>query len=176
MQKNWYIIYTKPKREKKVASTLNKRKIENYLPLNYRKISSFRKIKIKEDPLFKSYVFAKIAENEICKLKKVDGVINLVYWKGEPAKIKPNEIEVMKEFLRDHQNISLEKIKISTNDVARLIDRSRYSISGNILTIKSTGSKVALPSIGFTLCAKVELTGEVETESVFDEKDLLLQS
>ena len=34
MQKNWYIIYTKLKAEKKVSTALTKRKIENYLPVN----------------------------------------------------------------------------------------------------------------------------------------------
>ena len=43
MQKNWYIIYTKPKCEKKVASLLSKKKIENFLPVHWKEITSLEK-------------------------------------------------------------------------------------------------------------------------------------
>lgn len=39
----------------------------------------------------------------------VDGVLNLVYWKGKPATICENEIEIMKEFVSDYQDIKVEK-------------------------------------------------------------------
>ena len=175
MQKNWYIIYTKPKWERKVTATLKKRKIENFLPLHYKQITSFRRIKSREEPLFQSYVFANVAENEIFKLISVDGVVNLVYWKGEPAKIKDNEIEIIRDFISDHQDITLEKTKVNENDEARVIDSSRYSMSGNILTIKNTVAKVKLPSMGFTLVAKVGTINLKENEMAFGEKELLLQ-
>ncbi len=176
MQKNWYIIYTKPKWERKVTATLKKRKIENFLPLHYKQITSFRRSKTQEEPLFQSYVFANVTENEIFKLFSVDGVINLVYWKGEPAKIKDDEIEIIKDFISDYQDITLEKTKVNETDVARIIDGSRYSMSGNILTIKNTVAKAKLPSMGITLVAKVETIDAKEKEMVFGEKDLWLQS
>jgi transcription antitermination factor NusG len=176
MQKNWYIIYTKPKWERKVTAKLKKRKIENFLPLHYKQITSFRRTKTQEEPLFQSYVFANVTENEIFKLISVDGVVNVVYWKGEPAKIKDAEIEIIKDFISDHQDITIEKIKVNENDVARVIDGSRYSISGNILTIKNTVAKVKLPSMGFTLVAKVGTVDPKVNEMIFGEKDLLLQS
>ncbi len=45
MQKNWYIIYTKPKCEKKVAAFLTKKKIENFLPLQWKEITYVQKKK-----------------------------------------------------------------------------------------------------------------------------------
>ncbi len=176
MQNNWYIIYTKPKWEKKVASALKKRKIENFLPLHFKQIISFRRIKTVEEPLFENYVFAKIAENEIFKLKNMDGVINLVYWKGEPAKIKHYEIEILRDFIRDNESITVEKTKINVFDSTRVIDDSRYSISGNVLTIKNTYTKINLPSLGFKLIAKVGLPDAIETETTFGQRQLLLQS
>ncbi len=65
MQKNWYIIYTKPKREKKVASTLRKKKIENFLPLNIKANHLFKESKNSgRTTYFQSYVFAKVTESE----------------------------------------------------------------------------------------------------------------
>jgi len=175
MQNNWYIIYTKPKCEKKVAATLKKRKIENFLPLQYRQINTFRGPKTQQEPLFKSYVFAKFAENEIFNLKNMDGAINFVYWKGVPAKITNHDIQLLKDFIATHDDIGLEKSTVNIFDEATVIDGARYRVAGNIVTIKNTVSKVKLPSLGFTLVAKAGTTAAIQSENAFGEKDLLLQ-
>ena len=177
MQNNWYIIYTRPHWEKKVASSLKKRKIEVFLPLQHKQLTSFTRIKSTEEPLFQNYVFAKVTENEMFKLKDINGVINLVYWKGEPAKIKHYEIEILKDFIREYDNITLEKTKINIYQEARVLDDSRYSISGNVLTIKNTYTKINLPSLGVRLVAKAGSTHTIiETENAFGGRALLLQS
>ena len=176
MQKNWYIIYTKPKCEKKVVATFTKRKIENFFPLNCKEVKSLRKRKLLQEPLFDSYVFANVHEGEIKEIRSIDGVVNLVYWKGKPAIIGENEIEVIKEFTTDHQDIKLEKTQINPSDVARIIDGPKYSMEGNILTVKNTTVKVNLPSIGFTMIAKITSENALGREVSFGNKDLLLQS
>ncbi len=176
MQNNWYIIYTKPKWEKKVSIALNRRKIENFLPLQNKQIFSFRRIKTAEQPLFENYVFVKIEEIEMSRLKNIAGIINIVYWKGEPAKIQQDEIEMLKDFIGQYDKITLQKTKIDENHVARLIKDFSYLKSGNVLTIKNTVAKINLPSIGFTLAAKADITGKVKTERSFGQKKLLFQS
>ena len=150
------MVYTKPKWEKKVSATLTKRKIENFSPVNNKQITYFRKIKIQQEPLFESYVFVNLMEMVFDAHKE--------------------EIEIIKEFTADHQNIELEKTRVNLNDVAKVIDGARYSMDGNILTVKNTTAKVNLPSIGFTLCAKVETGIPLHRANSFGEKDLMLQS
>lgn len=176
MQKNWYIIYTKPRMEKKVASSLSKRKIENFVPLNSKKFSSFKRTKIQQEPLFESYVFAKLQENETAKIRSLEGIVNFVYWKGKPANIQEDEIELIKEFTSQHEEIQVEKIHVNETHSAKVIDGSRYSLSGNLLTVKNTTAKVNLPSIGFSLVAKVANENPLRIEAPFREKGLLLQS
>jgi transcription antitermination factor NusG len=156
MQKNWYAVYTKPHCEKKVASLFTKRKIENFCPMNYRKIKSFRRSKILREPLFKSYVFARITPAETGLLKQAGGVINILYWKGEPAVIKQDEIDVIKEFTIDHRNIELERAPVNIHDVARIIDGPSYSMEGNALAVKNKTLKVSLPSLGYIMMVKIE--------------------
>ena len=57
---SWYVVYTKPKWEKKVAERLNEIGITAYCPF-ITKVSQWsdRKKKI-EVPLFNSYIFVKI--------------------------------------------------------------------------------------------------------------------
>ena len=58
----WYVLYTNPKAEKKVAEQLTKIGVINYCPL-IKKVHQWsdRKKKI-EIPLFTSYVFVNIDE------------------------------------------------------------------------------------------------------------------
>src|SRR5690242_17360515 len=101
MQKNWYILYTKPKCQKKVASLLSKRKIENFYPVTWDENFSLRKRKIKQEPLFKSYIFVQIESSSIDKIKSLNGVVNFLYWKGSPAIINDEEMRLMKQFISD---------------------------------------------------------------------------
>lgn len=175
MQKNWYIIYTKAKCEKKVASIFTKKRIENFIPMNSKQVTSGRKRKMVQKPLFESYLFANMEEDEIKKIKMLDGVVNLVYWKQNPAIVNKEEIEVMKEFTSHHEDITLERTRVNVNDVAKVIDGSRYSIDGNVLMVKNTTLKVNLPSLGFALVAKAETENPMQSELSFGKKDLLLQ-
>ena len=62
--KEWIVVHTKPKREKKLAQYLLERNICYFLPLN----NSIRKYKYRQikftKPLFSGYMFAMLSENE----------------------------------------------------------------------------------------------------------------
>ncbi|MEO8822361.1 MAG: UpxY family transcription antiterminator [Ginsengibacter sp.] len=175
MQKNWYVIYTKPKQEKKVASTLAKRRIEIFLPLNSMKIISSKKIKMRKEPLFKSYIFANIDKSEIDKVRKMKGIINFLYWKGDPAIIQEDEIQLIKKFLINHNDIKVEKALVKVNEVASYIGQPNYVLFGNLLSVKNRIAKVNLPSIGFSLIAQFDPQTTFHPEMSFVSKDLLLQ-
>jgi transcription antitermination factor NusG len=170
MQKNWYAVYTKPNCEKRFASLLTKRKIENFCPLNSRKISALRRSKILEEPVFRCYVFVKVTPAEIESLKQTYGVINILYWMCEPAVIKQNEIDAIKEFTTDHKNLELERTQVNLHDVAQVIDGPSYSIEGNVFAVKNRTLKVSLPSLGYIMIAKME------DESIFGWEKNILQN
>jgi transcription antitermination factor NusG len=175
MQKNWYIVYTKPKSEKKVAALLTKRKIENFCPLNCKSIVQFRKSKLVYEPLFSSYVFVKLEESEINLLKQIENVVSLVFWKGRPAVIYQEEVEAIKDFTGNHQNIKLERTRVNLNGNAKVDDDRSYSIDGKILMIKNKSIRVNLPSLGFTLIAELEGESILGREVSFGNKELSLQ-
>lgn len=177
MQKNWYVIYTKPKCEKKVAALLSRRKIENFCPLNCKQIRHSRKSKLLYEPLFDSYVFAYMYESDIPLLRHVENVVSLVYWKGQPAIIKNEEIEAIKEFTADHQDIKLERTKVNVNGEARIVDGSSYTMDGKILMIKNRSINVNLPSLGFRIIAEMEEVDSIMGREVsFGNKELVLNS
>ena len=78
-KKYWYVVYTKPRWEKKVYSLLEEEGIEAYCPLNKVHKQWSDRMKWVEEPLFKSYVFVRLAEEEMSQVRMVSGVINYVY-------------------------------------------------------------------------------------------------
>jgi transcription antitermination factor NusG len=154
MQKNWYVIYTKPQSEKKVAALLTRKKIENFIPLACSELQTSRRNKVVQKPLFKSYVFVHITEQQAVLLRQMDGVINLLYWLGKPAVIHEAEINAIREFTFDYQNIELEKLSVNSNDgMGKSIFRSSYEIEGNMLAVKNKTIKINLPSLGYAMIA-----------------------
>ena len=93
---NWYALYTKPRKEQKVAQQLEELGFVVYLPLKVEvKQWSDRKKKV-ISPLFSSYVFIQIEESKRSDVFVIDGVLNYVFWLGKPAVIRNNEIELMR--------------------------------------------------------------------------------
>lgn len=175
MQNNWYTVYTKLHCERKVSLSLTKRNIENYCPLTQKKYRQlFRNTTLKE-PLFKSYVFVKTSEEEILRLsKEISGIISLLYWKGKPASINEEEINAIKDFNKYHDEITVEKMRISSVKEDAEIS---YLMDGQILLVKNRTMQLTLPSLGLRMVAKYEeKEGIMGREISFGNKDLIVQS
>jgi transcription antitermination factor NusG len=150
--KSWYILYTKPGFEKKVANLLSRRNFENYCPMK-------RTLNVKRretmEPLFKSYVFIELAESDLSSIRLLDNVVNIVYWLGKPAMVKSEEIEVMKRFMNEYTKVNLEKIQLGNQNMEKLIDGDSVGKT-HMVTVKNNTVKIALPSIGYMLLAEIE--------------------
>ncbi|MEO8765521.1 MAG: UpxY family transcription antiterminator [Ginsengibacter sp.] len=151
MQKNWYVVYTRPNYEKKMATCLAKKNIESFCPVNYRKIESIRRIKTIREPLFKSYVFAKMTPAEIPLVKLVTGVKGILYWQNLPAVIKQDEIDAIRDFTSDNRFIVLERAPVDMHDIMRVVDNTSYFMEGNVIAVKHKALKVILPSLGYVM-------------------------
>jgi transcription antitermination factor NusG len=149
----WYAVYTRPRWEKKVAELLTRKKIENYCPLNKVVRQWHDRKKVIEEPLFTSYVFVHITDVQQVDVRKTDGIINFVYWLGKPAVIRPSEIDVIRDFLEDYQNVQLEKTRVNPKDVVRIVRGPLIGQEGNVLEVYNQKAKVYLPSLGYCLVA-----------------------
>jgi transcription termination/antitermination protein NusG len=154
----WYAVYTKPCWEKKVAALLSQQQIEHYCPLQkvLRQWSDRKKIIL--EPLFKSYVFVRVAEKEKLPVRQTDGVLNFVNYLGKPAIIRDEEIDRVKQFLCDYKNVRLESMALNVNDHVRVLSGPFMMMEGNVLEVKRKTVRVLLPSLGFALTAEVEMS------------------
>lgn len=155
MEQKWYAVYTKPCWEKKVAQQLTNRNVENYCPLNRVVRQWSDRKKTVHEPLFTSYVFIRVAPKDFAEVRKVTGVINLVYWLHQPAVIRDHEITAIREFLGSYQNVRLEKADVGINDTIRIVRGPLAEYQGNVVSVGNNTVKIALPSLGCLMAAEV---------------------
>jgi transcription antitermination factor NusG len=152
----WYAIYTRPRWEKKVNSLLEGKGIESYCPLNKVRRKWSDRIKTIEEPLFKSYVFVKIEDEVRTNVRMTDGVINFVYWNGKPAIIKEKEVQTIKRFLDEYENVELVKMNLRPEQRVKVIAGPLMDQEGKIIEIKNKVAKVAIDSLGYILVADID--------------------
>ena len=97
MTERWYVIHSKPYKEKVLSEQLTARKIENYYPrINVQPVNPrCRKVK----PYFPGYLFVWI-NLELLGLRSMDwlpGAAGLVTFGGEPADVSQNLIDAIRQ-------------------------------------------------------------------------------
>lgn len=155
MEKQWYAVYTKPRWEKKVAESLMKNCFESYCPLNRVVRQWSDRKKMIEEPLFTSYVFVQLLPKELTEVRKIDGVVNFVYWLGKPAIIRDAEIQDIKDFLINYRNVQLEKTAVRLNDVVQVINGPLLELKGQVISVNQKVARIAVKSLGLTMVAEI---------------------
>jgi len=155
---SWYVLYTKPRTEKRVAESLEQMGVEVYCPL-ITEIKQWkdRKKKLKT-PLFKSYVFIKLEDKNRNRVFDVPGVVRYLFWLGKPAIVRNEEIEVIQEWLDGE--------KVDDAKVDHLNQGDKISIKNGVFKdheaiIREVGNRkmrLILPKLG---CTVEVLTKEV---------------
>jgi transcription antitermination factor NusG len=155
-KKSWYAVYTKPRWEKKVYALMLEQGMEAYCPLNRVRKKWSDRIKWVDEPLFKSYVFVRIAEAEMTAVRMVGGVVNFVYWLGRPARVKDPEIEVIRKFLNEYSEVVATPVNLQKD--ARITIRRGALMDKEATVVKVMNNKVQviIESIGFSLVALID--------------------
>jgi len=154
--RKWLAVYTRPRWEKKVHQLLMAKGLESYCPLNKIRRKWSDRIKIVEEPLFKSYVFVKVNDEDRTAVRMTDGAINFVYWQGKPALIREKEIATIKRFLNEYENVEVQPMDLHPDQHVRITTGPLMDHEGKILSIRHKTVKVAIDSLGYILVAYIE--------------------
>lgn len=149
----WYALYTRPRWEKKVADLLGSKHIENYCPLQKIERTWSDRKKIILEPLFKSYVLVRLAPKAHIPVLQTDGVLSFVTFQGKPAVIRDEEVDIVKQFLKDYEHIQVERIDLNVNDEVTIVGGPLMEQKGLVQEVNNRMVKVLLPSLGFALVA-----------------------
>lgn len=160
--KKWYAIYTKPRWEKKVNQLLSEKAIETYCPLNKVSRQWSDRVKVVLEPLFKSYVFTRISPDEMTNVRMTDGVLNFVYWVGKPAVVKDKEIELIRKFLDEYDNVEIEKIDLEPSQKVIIRQGVFMDKEGEVIKVLNNKAVVAIKSLGYQIIAQIK-TANLQT-------------
>jgi len=163
----WFAIYTKPRWEKKVNQLLTDKGVECYCPLNKVKRKWSDRTKTVEEPLFKSYVFVKVSEEERTKVRLTNGVVNFVYWNGKPAVVREKEIQVIKLFLDEHENVQVRPMDLSVQQRVLITSGTFMDRTATVLDVRKKEVKVSIDSLGYELVALIDKNKITLLEDVF---------
>jgi transcription antitermination factor NusG len=131
--------------------------LESYCPLNKVRKKWSDRFKIIEEPLFKSYVFVKINEEEKAAVRFVDGVVNFVYWLGKPAIIKEDDIEKIKRFLNEFTDVQVELLdQPKPGDKVIITGGVFMELEGTVLSTDKKRVEIRIENLGCKLVAQVD--------------------
>jgi transcription antitermination factor NusG len=139
-----------------VNQLLTEKGLESYCPLNKVRRKWSDRMKIVEEPLFKSYVFVKVDDNDRAAVRMTNGAINFVYWNGKPAVIKEKEIIAIKRFLNEYENVEAVPADLKVNQRVRITNGTLMDQEGKVLDIRHKTVRVAIDSLGYILIAYIQ--------------------
>ena len=149
----WYALYTKPRWEKKVAERLLEKGIEHYCPLNKvtRQWSDRKKVVL--EPVFKGYVFVRPGNTKKWEIKKIPGILNFVHWLGAPAPIREEEINLIRKFLHEFNDVHVEKKGFIVNNTVRITQGVLMNYEGIVLEVFGNRAVVKIDALDIQLSA-----------------------
>ena len=153
MKKKWFVLYTRPKQELKVAKQLTNMGITNYCP-TIKLVKNYvdRKKKVKK-PLLTSYLMVYVQENERGIVFSCSGIVRYLFFLGRPAVVQASEIDLMKHHLNGVYN-DINVAALSVGESHTIKEGLFSGISGKVVQIDKTKVKLELASLGMCITLK----------------------
>ena len=105
------------------------------------------------EPVFKGYVFVKVEEAKKWDVKKIPGILNFVYWLGKPAKIREEEIDIIRKFLNEFSDVAVEQKGYTVNTEVRVKQGIMMDYKGVIIEVLGSKAVVKIDSLDIQLSA-----------------------
>ena len=149
----WYVLYTKPRSEKKVAQRLKEAGYNVYCPLQKFSRQWSDRTKLVKEPLFKSYLFIQIEDHRRDEVFAFPGTVRYLFWMHRPAQVRQIEINIIQKWLGEynHKDIDITHIQpgnyvyissgLFSGKKAILLDRTEQRA---IVRLKELGIQLSL--------------------------------
>ena len=153
MEKKWFVVYTRPQQELKVAEQLSRMGIINYCPtITLLKQYSDRKKKVIK-PLLSSYVMVQLEEKERNSVFSCSGIVRFLFFLGKPAIVPSSEINSMQDYLSGVYN-DIKVTTLSVGDSHTITEGPFSGVSGRVVQSDNTKVKLELASLGVSITLK----------------------
>lgn len=97
MTRNWLAAYTKARHETAVARQLEAKEVSFLLPTYAKSAQWSDRVKRAPAPLFPSYVFVHVSDEERVRVLQTAGVVNFVSMAGRPSPLRDEEVTLLQQ-------------------------------------------------------------------------------
>ncbi|WP_111710070.1 UpxY family transcription antiterminator [Lutibacter citreus] len=147
---DWYVLYTKPKKEKRVAEELSNIGIKAYCPMIVETRQwSDRKKKVTV-PLIPSYVFVQLPEVERSKAFSVQGIVRYMYWLGKPAIVYNREITEIQKWIKN-ETMDFKLQNLSPGDKYTIKEGHFKNLEGIVNEVNGNRVQIILKGLGLKI-------------------------
>ncbi|NCA86016.1 MAG: UpxY family transcription antiterminator [Clostridia bacterium] len=149
----WLVAYTTPRAEKRIYERLCEEGIHGYLPL-YTTLRQWKDRRKKvELPLFNSYMFVKVTEQERHEVLQVPGIIRFLFYLGKPAIIRQKEIDAIERFLNKSQGY---RIQVQPGQDVEIAGGPLEGVYGKVLRVGKSKLVLQIQQMGLTVVAEID--------------------
>jgi transcriptional antiterminator RfaH len=154
--KQWRVLYTRPRWEKKVNGLLQQKGIESYCPLIKKESQWADRKKTVEWPLFSAYLFVRVNAREELAVRETTGVINFVYHCGKPAILHESIIEDVRSYLLMYDDLETVRIPdLKVGDTVKITNGAFTDHTGEIVKLEGKKVLMVLEHLDCALITKV---------------------
>lgn len=156
---HWYVLYTKPRNEKKVAERLEAKGMEVYCPLKETiKQWSDRKKKVKQ-PVFTSYIFVRLDNYEIENVAALSdpGAVRFLWWNKKPGVVRDAEIKAIKDFLNDYKGAEIS-VELVEGQEVMVQEGPLREHKGKVIRVSGRKVYLFIKSLGYNLTAELPVS------------------
>lgn len=143
----WYVIYSQPRKEKKVFEGLQRIGMEVYCPLVEQVRQWSDRKKVVKVPLFNSYIFVKCEEKEREMAFHVNGVVRYLFWLGKPAIVREEEMTALQNALKN-TIAAVEVSGLQVGDVVQIPRGPFHGKEGIVKEVNKNSLRLVLSQLG----------------------------
>ena len=131
-EKQWYVAYTKYKKEREFCQALEQKQLDSYYPVD-----------VQNQPLFSCYVFIHLSASQLHVVRYLKGFSHWVSFGECVAQVSSEQIATMKQLTAFSQALVTRSSRLVKGDCVRIIRGPLRGTEG--ILVKDQGkSKLAL--------------------------------
>ena len=154
----WYVLYTKPRHEKKLAELLQAVGWTVYCPLKKTTKQWSDRKKVVEEALFPSFIFIQCEESQRDQVFSYSSAVRYLYWLRKPAIVREDEIQSIKQWMGeiDHEDITIDSISLGSR--VRLSGGPLMGETGTVKELRGTAATIILEQLGIQVSINAQQT------------------
>lgn len=150
----WYVVITKPRAERKIAERLQHLGIEVCCPVRLERRQWSDRVKNVEVPLLPSMVLVHVEDAQRAKVFEVPGVLRYLFYLGQPAKVRNEEVELLRDIHKNGSPIIAVK-SVQPGDVIEVPGFGKVPQKGRVKYTSGNQCWVVLEQLGFVVTLQI---------------------